>query len=123
MGRDGIRIDLTRKGFRNPNVNNLIVESLLTNEAQNELKNRNLGLIEGGCFIGDISDHYWPPSQYSSTTNPSTGEPFKVLPNRGGYKWLSLVGLASVGAMGYSSYNEKTGCNVGDVGSAIVSLR
>ena len=122
MGRDGIRIDLSKKGFRNPNCADLIDVNLLTNEATSEVNNGNLILIEGGCFIGDIADYYWPPDKYSNLIDPSNGKHYKVLPTRGGYKWLSMIGLTSVGGMGYSRYNENDGCNVGDIGSAIVSL-
>ena len=121
-GRDGIRIDLSKQGFRNANKNDLIDETLLTQEARDEVKEGNLVLVEGGCFIGDIADTYWPPEQYSSLTD-SSGKPFKVLPTRGGYKWLSLTGLSSVGGMGYARFNEKDGCNIADIGSSIVSLR
>ena len=105
-------MNLSKKGFRKPNCDELVDKKLLTFGARKRYSEGNIALIEAGCFVGDITDHFWPPSKYGSLINQDTNRPYKVLPNRGGYKYLSLVGLSAVGAMGYARYNVKDGCNL-----------
>eukprot|EP01084_Bolivina_argentea_P276429 471669_1 len=137
---NGILLKLTELGYRNPNCNDLITEnlSLLTTDAQQKIERKNMSLIEAGCYVRDIENYYWPPDNPNADPDPkkeywslhrsnlydSNGNIYHCLPNRGGFEYLSYVGLSSVGAMGFSATNyDKKGANIGDIASAILSLR
>lgn len=125
VGSGDIQLKLTSKGYIN--VACTIDTSVLTKEAAMHVENGYIIDIEAGATVGDINDVYWPTSEYKSLTK-GDGSTYKVIPNRGGYLGLSVIGLSQVGAMGYSNYlldskTNKYNPNLGSIQDAILSLR
>lgn len=123
LSPNGVTLQLTLQGYRK--VDCPINSDLLTADAVTKVNSNNIVLIESGALVGDVEDHYWPTEDYDSLTwkdGPNKGKPYHALPNRGGYTQLSVVGLASVGAMGFSN-NYKNQPNQGALQQSILSLR
>ena len=122
--KSGIEINL--KYFTNAACD--IDVSVLNSESQGKFEEKLLVCCESGVKVHHVEKQYWPDTyehpNIVTTTNPSTGEYYTCLPNRGGSDQLSLVGLASVGAMGYGTNNPKVnGFQFGGIQNVIASIR